>query len=435
MDHVDITVPGVPEGLHPADCWRRTVSGVDADADGGYAVTGSWLHADDVVAVAAGTVIIVVDKVTLRWEYAYRSSHRYRRQDATVSVHLATVEGLTELWRRHYKHSKNAVGSTTRTKLAALLTKYPVPDDDTVQLVHEAQRPNARAQTCRWCGHMVSKGCGHVVGHGPDAEVEHDQDCLPRYITGDEEGPCARCGKTVLRTQAQAWLIRDGSGRWELRHRPQDGQDCLTVPIPTRESQLAYQQWRREQQEAAAAATSAAEDRRRQQREVRAAKREQQRAADAAAAQGLIEAHGITATLASSIEFDKNLGCGRRAELTEQQVRLGDGTTLTRWTVSVYVGGAAAAGWNGEDYDPPTPDTEIFYRKDSARAAYQRLRYQDSPQQPRTRGGRQCDECGGGGAYHHRRDSSGIPGIVCDRCDRSSCHDDGGPADYLLSFA
>lgn len=38
-----------------------------------------------------------------------------------------------------------------------------------------------------------------------------------------------------------------------------------------------------------------------------------------------------------------------------------------------------------------------------------------------------CDECGARGATHHRRDSSGIPGVVCYRCSTLSC--------YELSFA
>ncbi len=44
----------------------------------------------------------------------------------------------------------------------------------------------------------------------------------------------------------------------------------------------------------------------------------------------------------------------------------------------------------------------------------------------RTSGG-SCDECGRRGARHPRHDSSGIPGVVCDRCNSS--------ADYELSFA
>lgn len=38
-----------------------------------------------------------------------------------------------------------------------------------------------------------------------------------------------------------------------------------------------------------------------------------------------------------------------------------------------------------------------------------------------------CDECGEPGARHHRYDSSGLPGLVCSRCNRSSR--------YELSFA
>lgn len=40
---------------------------------------------------------------------------------------------------------------------------------------------------------------------------------------------------------------------------------------------------------------------------------------------------------------------------------------------------------------------------------------------------RGCDECGNSGARYRRCDSSGIPGMVCARCNRQS--------DYMLSFA
>lgn len=45
---------------------------------------------------------------------------------------------------------------------------------------------------------------------------------------------------------------------------------------------------------------------------------------------------------------------------------------------------------------------------------------------PKQRGGL-CDECGAGAARHHRTDSSGIPGKVCDPCSRQPS--------YILSFA
>jgi hypothetical protein len=44
-----------------------------------------------------------------------------------------------------------------------------------------------------------------------------------------------------------------------------------------------------------------------------------------------------------------------------------------------------------------------------------------------TASGQTCDECDGRGASHHRTDSSGISGIVCDRCSREPS--------YALSFA
>jgi len=57
---------------------------------------------------------------------------------------------------------------------------------------------------------------------------------------------------------------------------------------------------------------------------------------------------------------------------------------------------------------------------------YWALRFEPARRE-RTSGGSVCDECGHGGARFSRRDSSGISGIVCARC--NSC------ADFELSFA
>lgn len=46
---------------------------------------------------------------------------------------------------------------------------------------------------------------------------------------------------------------------------------------------------------------------------------------------------------------------------------------------------------------------------------------------PRKPARQQCAECGERAGRHERRDSSGIPGLVCDRCDREPSH--------ALSFA
>jgi hypothetical protein len=46
---------------------------------------------------------------------------------------------------------------------------------------------------------------------------------------------------------------------------------------------------------------------------------------------------------------------------------------------------------------------------------------------PKRRSSKQCDECDRRGATHHRTDSSGIGGIVCDSCNREPRH--------CLSFA
>jgi hypothetical protein len=84
-----ITVPVVPDGLHPSACWRRTLASIDSGKQCGYAVSGEWLHAGGVIEVPDGTLILAVDKATLGWDTNYRTRERFRVEDATVTVFLA----------------------------------------------------------------------------------------------------------------------------------------------------------------------------------------------------------------------------------------------------------------------------------------------------------------------------------------------------------
>ena len=141
------TVPPLPAG-HTG--WRKTLTGI-TDANGGTCVQGEWLNPGDVTDIPIGTLVVTVDKVTIRWDYAYGTGRRIPVQEVTVTAHLAGVDGLTELWCRHFKTSASAFGATTRKKLATLLAVNPA-DAGEVTVIKEARRPNHREDKCPNCG-------------------------------------------------------------------------------------------------------------------------------------------------------------------------------------------------------------------------------------------------------------------------------------------
>lgn len=415
---MNITVPPVPKDLKPAACWRKTITGLDATQRGGTQVTGEWLNAGDVVDVPPGTLVITVDKQLLRWESHYRTGERYAVESATVAVHLAAESGLSEVWSRHYKSVKSAFGATTIKKLGGLLEAHPVPGGE-VAVLNEAQRPNRERARCRWCNTSLPAGVGHLVGHGPDAQVECYKRCTPMGLPPKGE-PCALCGVGVIPQHAQRVMIREGDGRWEVRHRADA--DCVNRP---------QKSWQEHQDELAAhraevAEREAAERARQAKRRAAAEARRAEKAAAAKAAHDAEQARVAGLARVERVERelnDKALGNGIRVKLVEYTDTLSDGTTTTRWGVQTY---PTDSGWTGEDYDPVPAETEEYTRLDVARDAYRSMKWQPASRQRRESGGT-CDNCGGGGARYTRHDSSGIRGTVCGRCDREE--------DYLLSFA
>ncbi|MEN3308957.1 MAG: hypothetical protein V7603_5159 [Micromonosporaceae bacterium] len=92
--------------------------------------------------------------------------------------------------------------------------------------------------------------------------------------------------------------------------------------------------------------------------------------------------------------------------------------------VRQYAAGAGATGYG--DYDPDEPAETEYTRLGDARHAYRQYQY-TRPTIDRSTSGRTCANCERAGARHERSDSSGIPGWVCDGCNRDE--------DYQLSFA
>jgi hypothetical protein len=415
-----ITIPPIPPIPTGQSGWRKTITALGR-GQSGCAIEGAWLQAGDAVDLPGGTLVIAVDNATVGWENHYRTGERYPVQDATVAAHIVTADGLTQLWVRHYKTARSAVGATTAKKLAALLKEHPAPTGDvTVTVIQEAQRPNYRPGPCRWCGTEVPKGYGHLVGHGAAAVVEHWETCPASFRQALNGTPCALCAVTVGAPDAQAAMVmvREGAGRWETRHT--DSVRCTeTRPESWEEYQARMAQYRADVDAAERQRVAVAK-----QKAGAAAKRKATREAKAKATHEAEQARVAALAVVTTAEkqlFDKSLG-GSRVELVEVTCHLSDGTTTLRWVVRTYT---AETGWNGEDYDPDLGQSTEYTRLADARAAYQTYKFTRAATSQST--GRACDECRQGGGRHLRRDSNGVAGVVCGQCNREP--------DYGLSFA
>ncbi|MFE0457783.1 hypothetical protein ACFW1A_00800 [Kitasatospora sp. NPDC058965] len=412
------TVPEVPAGLHPAGCWRKTVTGLDLTAARGKAVQGEWLNSGDIVALPVGALVVVVDKATTGWAENWRTRERYAKKDATVTVYRI---GRDEpVWTRHFQQDASAFGETTRRKLLALLAAEEVPRDQ-VEVVREAKRPSHIAGACRWCGEHLPVGHGHLVGHGEDLKVEHYRECPTEPAATGEV--CELCGVSVVVGQAERVLRRDGSGRRVVLHHVERfsfprQRMCEIAPVPSAEEQEAADRARQAAEQAKREKEKADEQRRADRRQKRL---EEKLAAEKAEQDRVAGLKTISRT--TTAVFDKGLGQGRRATLEEHADLLEDGTTTTRWSVRIYFTGS---GFNGEDYDPDEGTSEPYTTKRAAQACYQTLHWEPGPRRERPSGPR-CDNCGQYGARHERHDSSGIAGRVCDSCNRDD--------DVMLSFA
>lgn len=405
---MEFTVPPVPAGHHPGDCWRHTVTALDLAQKGGRVLTGDWLAAGDLVDLPAGRLVVVVDKVTTGWADDYRTGGPLAVKAATVTVHR--IGEPEPVWTRHFKRSTSAFGATTRKKLAALLAAAPVPDG-APKVVNEARRYNDRPGTCRWCDSTLVKGAGHLTGHGENILMEHYQQCPSRPLDFRDPGVCELCGVEVVAGQAQRVLLREGEGRWVVLHLVErfggGRRMCEVAPVPTPAEQRAAAQARRDAEQAEREKKAAAAERNRLGREKRAAAKRAAEQAEQDRVAGLATVSRTTENL-----FAKKLGAGGRARLDEHTDLLEDGTTTLRWTVTVNGGDP---GFNGEDYDPDPDTAEEYTTKNAARAHYQSLKWEPAPYTP-AHSGPPCDNCGRRGARHERHDSSGIPGLVCTPC-------------------
>ncbi|EFC80884.1 hypothetical protein [Parafrankia sp. EUN1f] len=417
-----ITVPPIPDRLTG---WRKTITALNDQARGGFAITGEWLQPGDIVDVPADMLIIAVDKTFIGHAPVSRFSDGAARYAATVTLHRASEDGLTTIWTRAFKDSTSALGATTRAQIRKALTAHPAPTGPAT-VVTEARRPNRKDGACRWCHNRVPAQAGHLVGHGDDLLVEHWQTCPPRLLAN---GPlnCGLCGVELLDANgyrapdpAEVVMVREGTGHWEPRHAAR--LNCTENRLESATERRARDAAARDAEQAAFQSRQAAA----QKREDAKARREQARrdAADAEAAR--VKDLKVTSRKVSNL-YDKGLGEGQRARLDEYVDTLSDGTTTTRWAVVTYTGGTVGSftvdgDWGGDDPE----GSAIYHYKPTARIAYQRLKYTPPAREPYEPGG-ECAECHGGGARYTRFDSSGIEGKVCARCNDNP--------DYLLSFA
>ncbi|MFD9947664.1 hypothetical protein ACFWYW_46640 [Nonomuraea sp. NPDC059023] len=420
---MNITVPPLPEGLKSAACWRKTIAALNDGERGGAQIIGAWLHAGDIVDATPGTLIVAVDKKTLGWANHHRTGQRYAVEDAKVAVHLVTGDGLTELWSRHYKAATSAFGATTMKKITALLDAHPAPGGE-VTVIDEAKRPNHKPGECRWCHTRVPQGVGHVVGHGEDAEVEHYRRCPIRSARDGDV--CSLCGRTMVArlSETEVVMVREGDGRWEPRHF--ERLNCTITPLDTwEELQERLTAEKTEQQRAQAKRAKAAER--------RAAKAAEKKAAEQAAHQAEQDrVAGLKTTSRAAQElFAKNIAPGLRAHLLEYTDTLEDGTTTTRWGVTVQ---AAGQGWAGVDNDPDMGQATSFTRLQDAQGFYRGMQWSDErPHQPRGRRDRGCPGldvphcygCGttyAAGGFMSASTGTACPGCYDDLADAHGAH-------------
>ena len=272
---------------------------------------GEQLPAGESVLLPAGTLLVAVDRRAVGVAVRRRDGQYRAPQDATVTVYLAGPGGLEELWTRHFKSARNAVGATTMKILASLREEHPSPAAGE-QVV---QRPNDVSGPCRWCGGHVSRGQGHQSSpqdtqNGP---VEHWQTCPHRRAEAGQV--CTVCGRPVIGSSAGAYaeFVRepDGTGRWETRHAPY--RDCAHNPQPTPQDLQT-----RRAEERAAAERARGEEQRRAAERARAQEAEEEavRAEDEEVAAFLARAGAGAADAAAAVRaLSKPLRDGRRFAL------------------------------------------------------------------------------------------------------------------------
>lgn len=341
MTRIAITIPPVPNGIHPTGATRKLVTGIDRTKQGGYAVLGEFAAAGDTVELATGALLLAVDKATSGWDQRYDrhrpwSGERYAVRVPTLTAYLAdpdASDGLRQLWTATYKTEKSTYGAATLNALARLLAAHPAPDDITVRVLVEARRPNAKPGSCRHCERPIGAGNGHLVGHGEAVMVEHYEQCPAR--TANSGAECARCGREVVGHHAHQEYFRDGGLGWVTLHRDSDCH-LLVPPLPTpaeHAAQLAAENARQQESRKAEAEVRAKADARKRERAAKRAiaKAAARERAEADAAR--VHADGIEVVSRVETEISsKGVNRTARARLLKTVTTYADKTVVTQWT-------------------------------------------------------------------------------------------------------
>jgi hypothetical protein len=397
---VTVTVPPVPDGASPYKSYRKVVDGIDGTLRGGHAVLGTFADPGATIAVAAGSLLLAVDQALVRWDHAHGTGERYPVMSADVTLHLADGDGLRQLWRRSFARARSASGPAALAQLRRHLAAHPPPGAQVTVIGEGPGAANLNDAPCAWCGTRVPKEQGRVHGRGETARVTHAPGRCPARPAADGDA-CELCGITMAaRRGSRRVITQAGSARWITAHH--EHLACTTRPQPSWEQEQEEARQHRElQRTAAAAGEKNAAARRRQERD---------RAARQAAGAEQARAAALTRVSREACQlYDKGLGAGWRARLSECTDGLSDETTATCWTVESYPQGAHATMTADGDAggDLPAVGQEEYWHLPDARAAYRRLRYQPGRDTAPAAGGPEdravgcpgpdvphCDNCG-----------------------------------------
>jgi hypothetical protein len=401
---VSVEIPDVPEGIHPSAAWRKTVTGLDENERKGRMVQGEFVAVGTRVELAAGTLVLAVDKHTVNW-----TLDRYRTRE--VPVHAPTLTlyrvqdgapgGLAEVWRRSYKTMGGAWGATTRKQLRAALAELPEPAAQApVVAATDRRGRNGRRVDCHWCGQPIERGRGWLAGWHENVRYEHDDDACPTRPARDGT-PCELCGVSVLAREAHQVAVRGGQpSTWSTRHQPR--LECTTTLVRSFEEYRAEVARQAERNRAEREARRVQEEKRQarlaKDRARRAAKKKEQQEAEAAARAAEAERikHLDVVRTERTEVTSKQLGWGRgSARLFEVTLHLSDGTTATRWDVEVSASGGGWVGGDYDDVDVSDEDTGRFTDKEQAWDAYRRHKFvKPSDRRRPTWGGRSRSKAG-----------------------------------------
>lgn len=340
---VSVEIPDVPEGIHPSAAWRKTVTALDENERKGAMVQGEFVAVGTRVELAAGTLVLSVDKHTIGWTLDRYKTHQVPVHAPTLTLYRVQDDargGLTQIWQRSYKTMTGAWGATTRKQLRAALADLPEAIAQTpVVTTSDRRGRNSRRMDCHWCGKPVEPGQGWLAGWHESVRYEHDDACPTR--AAEDGDPCELCGVRVLADEAHQVAVREGSPlTWATRHR--ERMKCTTTPVRSYEEHRAEVARRVEQNRAAREARRAQEEKRQarlaRDRARRAAKKKEKQEAEAAARAA--EAERIKDLDVVRTQYteltSKQLGWGRGcAFLLEVRLHLSDGSTTTQWEVQV----------------------------------------------------------------------------------------------------